>query len=167
MPNWLLIIQWATWFLHCAITLIYLMSYKLHYVSDSQCASQPHKMFSNELLLWQEILPYPTRRRILIQDLIPCSFEILRASKRGRQGVNFLSLIDTTTKDHQFGVRSVWEGQRAPEVITDPERKGCIQNWWNSWSNGFKVWEHLEINFGELNKSVSQMIFELHSRKDY
>ena len=47
--------------------------------------------------------------------------------RRSRQGDNFLSLIDTTTKDHQFGVRSVWEGQRAPEIITDPASKGLFK----------------------------------------
>ena len=31
------------------------MSYKLHYVSDSQCVSQPHKMVSDELLVTEEL----------------------------------------------------------------------------------------------------------------
>ena len=128
-----------------------------------------HTRCSQMSYYWDKNLPYPTRRRILLKLLIPCRVHLRfwEHQKRGRQGVNFLSLIDTTTKDHQFGVRSVWEGRGHRKQSQTLKVKGFIQNWWNSWSNGFKVWEHLKINYVELNKSVSQMIFELDSRKDY
>lgn len=77
MPNWLLIIQWATWFLHWQLHWFISWLYKLHYSPDPTCVftTQGDGLFNNIVIM---ISTYPCILwRKYFSNILIHSFQLL------------------------------------------------------------------------------------------